>query len=147
MVEGIASEYTIEVAWEGGMRYQGGTSGGTTMLLDGERKVAPSPVDAILVALASCSAIDVVEILNKRRTPPESVRVAVEFSRAAEPPRRITRVHLHFHVTAASERVHVERAIALSFEKYCSVSASLAPDTEISWDLDLTGGGTAGAPD
>ncbi|CAN5803056.1 OsmC family protein [soil metagenome] len=144
MGEGIASDYAIDVVWEGGMRYQGGPSGGAMMLLDGERQVAPSPVDAVLVALASCSAIDLVEILNKRRTPPTDVRVVVEFSRAAESPKRVTRVLLHFQVTAASERVHVERAIALSFEKYCSVSASFAPDTAIRWDLELKCEGVAG---
>jgi putative redox protein len=137
MREGVPVDYTIEVAWEGGMRYTGGPSGGPTMTMDGERGVAPSPVDAMLVALASCSAIDVVEILNKRRTPPADVRVSVQFSRAAEPPRRLTQVTLRYAVEAASERSHVERAIALSFEKYCSVSASLASDIEIDWELDL----------
>ena len=119
------------------MRYRGGPAGGPTMLVDGERRDAPSPVDSLLVALASCSAIDVVEILNKRRTPPAAVRVSVEFSRAAEPPRRLTRVRLHYTVTAASQRGHVERAIALSFEKYCSVATSLATDIDMGWDLRL----------
>ena len=119
------------------MRYRGGPPGGPAVLLDGERKEAPSPVQTILVALASCSAIDVVEILEKRRTPPESLEVKVEFERAATHPRRLVRVHLAFHVTAPSERKHVERAIELSLEKYCSVSASLAPDTEIDYSLEL----------
>jgi putative redox protein len=65
------------------------------------------------------------------------VRVSVQFSRAAEAPRRLTQIMLRFAVDAATERSHVERAIALSFEKYCSVSASLAADVEISWELDL----------
>jgi putative redox protein len=137
MRDGVPADYTIEVVWEGGMRYSGGPAGGATMTMDGERKAAPSPVDAMLVALASCSAIDVVEILNKRRTPPVDVRVSVQFSRAAEAPRRLTQVRLHYHVEAESERSHVERAIALSFEKYCSVSASLASDVEVTWELDL----------
>ncbi len=137
MREGVPADYTIEVMWEGGMRYSGGPAGGATMAVDGERKTAPSPVDAMLVALASCSAIDVVEILNKRRTPPADVRVSVQFSRAAEAPRRLTQVKLRYVVDAESERSHVERAISLSFEKYCSVSASLASDIEVTWELDL----------
>lgn len=136
-MEGVPAEYTVEVEWEGGMRYRGGPAGGATLLLDGERQAAPSPVDSLLVALAACSAIDVVEILGKRRTPPADVRVSVEFSRAAVPPRRLTRVVLHFRVTVAGDREHVERAIALSFEKYCSVASSLAADTELAWDLEL----------
>jgi putative redox protein len=140
MREGVASEYAIEVEWEGGMRYRGGPAGGPTLLMDGEREAAPSPVDSLLVALASCSAIDVVEILNKRRTPPSAVRVQVEFSRAAVPPRRLTRVRLRYTVEAATEHAHVERAIELSFEKYCSVSTSLAPDLDLVWELELLAG-------
>jgi len=127
----------IVVRWEGGMRYRGGPPGGPTLLLDGERKEAPSPVQTVLVALASCSAIDVVEILEKRRTPPETLEVQVEFERAGTHPRRLVRVHLAFHVTAPGEPKHVERAIELSLEKYCSVSASLAPDTEIDYSLKM----------
>jgi len=137
MPEGVRSEYPIDVVWEGGMRYRGGKPGSAPLLLDGEREAAPSPVDAVLVALASCSAIDVVEILTKRRTPPSSLSVKVEFSRAPQPPRRITQAHLHFRVATASERTHVERAVQLSFEKYCSVATSLAPDTELSWEVEM----------
>lgn len=137
MPQGVPSPYPIEVVWEGGMRYRGGPEGGPTLVLDGSRDSAPSPVDALVAAMASCSAIDVVEVLNKRRTPPTSLRVRVEFSRAPEPPRRLTEARLVFTVAAASERHHVERAVELSFEKYCSVSASLAPDTRISWEVEL----------
>ena len=137
MPEGVKVEYPIEVVWEGERRYRGGPAGGPALVVDGDRVRAPSPVDTLLVALASCSAIDVVEILEKRRTPASALTVRVEFARAPVPPRRVTRAHLVFRVTTASERVHVERAAALSFEKYCSVSRSLAPDTELTWEVEL----------
>lgn len=137
MPEGVPSPYPVEVVWEGGMRYRGGPQGGPTHVVDGEREVAPSPVDSVVVALAACSAIDVVEILTKRRTPPASLRVRAEFSRAPEPPRRLTDVKLVYSVAADSERTHVERAIQLSFDKYCSVVHSLAPDTRLTWELEL----------
>jgi putative redox protein len=92
----------------------------------------------VVVALASCTAIDVVDILEKRRTPPDSLSLSVRFSRAEHPPRRITQAHLTYTVATASERPHVERAIQLSFDRYCSVAHSLAPDTELTWDLVLT---------
>ena len=135
MPEGIPSEYPIEVVWEGGRRYSGGLPGGPTLLVDGDKDVAPSPVDTLLVCLGSCSAIDVVEILEKRRTPASSLRVHLSFSRAAEPPRRLTEVRAVFTVATASDRTHVERAVALSFEKYCSVASSLAPDTRLTWEV------------
>jgi putative redox protein len=144
MPEGVKADHPIDVIWEGGMRYRGGPAGGPAMVLDGGREAAPSPVDAMLVALASCSAIDVVEILAKRRTPPTRVEVRVEFWRAPSPPRRLTRAELRFTVATASAREHVERAIALSFETYCSVARSLAPDTELSWELELLPAGAGG---
>jgi putative redox protein len=138
MPELIWSDYPIEVVWEGGKRYRGGKPEGPTHLVDGEREVAPSPVEGMLVALGACSSIDVVEILEKRRTPATALSVRVDFARAPTPPRRLTAARLVFRVTTESERNHVERAIQLSFEKYCSVATSLAPDTQLDWSLELS---------
>lgn len=135
-----AAETPLEVIWEGGDRYRGGRAGGATLLVDGSGEASPSPVQALLVALAACSAIDVVEILRKRRTPPAALRVGVEFTRAPSPPRRVTAVELSYRIWGEAERIHAERAIELSLEKYCSVSASLAPDTRITWTLTLEPG-------
>jgi putative redox protein len=137
MPEGVPSEYPIEVVWEGDMRYRGGPAGGPTHVVDGHRQAAPSPVDSVLVALASCSAIDVVEVLNKRRTPPASLSVSVRFSRAAVAPRRITDVHLTYRVAADTAREHVERAVQLSFDRYCSVAHTIAPDTRVEWTVEV----------
>jgi putative redox protein len=120
------------------MRYRGGPEGGPTLILDGKREAAPSPVDSVVVALASCAAIDVVEILEKRRTPPRTLDVRVEFSRAPTPPRRLTDIKLVFRIDTDSELQHIERAVELSFQKYCSVALSLAPDTTISWEIERT---------
>ncbi len=136
MTEGVPSE-PVEVRWEGEMRYRGGRVGGASLLLDGSGEAAPSPVDTLVAALASCSAIDVVDILKKRRTPASDLSVRVEFSRAAMPPRRLTAVRLHYRLQTAAERHHVERAVALSFERYCSVAGSLAPDIRISWEIEI----------
>ena len=138
MPEGVPVEYPIEVEWEGDMRWRGGPAGGPTLLVDGNRQAAPSPVDALVVAIASCSAIDVVDYLEKRRTPPTAASVSVRFSRAANPPRRLTDVHLTYRVSTDSPREHVERAVQLSYDKYCSVMASLAPDTRIDWEIEIS---------
>lgn len=137
MLNGVPSPHPVEVVWEGDKRFRGGSPGGPTLVVDGDRKVAPSPVDTMLVALAGCSGIDVVEILAKRRTPAASLRVHCDFSRAEKPPRRLTQIHLRFCVSTASNRAQVENAIQLSIDKYCSVASSLAPDTELAWSLDL----------
>ena len=136
-MSGMWSEYPIEVVWEGGKRYRGGKPGGPTLVVDGDRQAGPSPVEALIVALGSCSAIDIVEILEKRRTPAERLEVRVDFARAENPPRRITAAKLRFVVATASERAHVERAAELSFHKYCSVATSLSPDTQLSWEVQV----------
>ncbi|HEX6037514.1 OsmC family protein [Longimicrobium sp.] len=138
MPDGVPAQYPIEVAWEGGMRWRGGPAGGPTLLMDGTKEQAPSPVDALVASIAACSAIDVVDYLEKRRTPATTARVSVRFSRAPEPPRRLTDLHLTFHVATDSPREHVERAVKLSFDKYCSVANSLAPDIRTSWDIELS---------
>ncbi len=137
MSEDGMSEYPIEVVWEGERRYRGGPAGGATLVVDGHRQVAPSPVDSVLVALGACSAIDVVDILEKRRTPATSLNLSIRFARAAEPPRRVTRAEVHFRVATSSEAHHVERAVELSFEKYCSVSATLDPELELGWSVEI----------
>lgn len=137
MPEGVPAQYPIEVTWEGEMRWRGGPSGGPTLMMDGARQQAPSPVDTLLVSLAACSAIDVVDYLEKRRTPPTAASVSVRFSRAADHPRRLTDVHLTYRVSTDSSREHVERAVQLSFDRYCSVAASLAPDIRTRWDIEI----------
>jgi len=144
MPEGVPVEYPIEVVWEGERRYRGGPAGGPTLVVDGNRRVAPSPVDALVIAMASCSAVDVVDYLEKRRTPASSLSVSVRFSRAPSPPRRMTDAHLTFRVAADSPREHVERAVQLSFEKYCSVSNSLAKDTRLDYSVELEPAAAAG---
>jgi len=138
MPEGVPVEYPVEVAWEGGMRWRGGPAGGPEMRVDGKREAAPSPVDALVVSIASCSAIDVVDYLEKRRTPPTAASVSVRFSRAANPPRRLTDLHLTYRVSTDSPREHVERAVQLSLDKYCSVAASLAPDIRTTWEIEIS---------
>lgn len=127
----------VDVVWEGGRRYRGGRPDGPTLLVDGERQQAPGPVDTLMIAFASCSAIDVVDILEKRRTPAASLRVEVEFDRAATTPRRVLAARLRWIVATASDRAHVERAVDLSIRKYCSVAASLAPDVRLSWEVEV----------
>jgi putative redox protein len=137
MLEGVKSPYPIVVTWEGDKRFRGGLPNGPSILTDGDRRAGPSPVDSLLVAIGSCSGIDVVEFLQKRRTPAASLSVELEFSRAPTPPRRLTEVIAHFRVATVAERHHVERAVQLAFHKYCSVVNSLAPDTALSWTLEI----------
>jgi putative redox protein len=97
-------------------------------------------VETLLNAVATCSGVDVLDVLAKRRTPAERMVVNVSATRRSEAPRRVQRLELEFHIDGAGIAVeHAERAIQLSFEKYCSVAASLAPDIIAETTLVLNG--------
>jgi len=131
---------TVHASWRGARRYEIGRPGGPAVSIDASGETGLGPVDTMLGALAACSAIDVVDYLGKRRTPAERVDVRVDAERRGSAPRRLIRARLEFAIDGAGiERVHAERAIALSFQTYCSVSASLAPDLLIESRLVLNG--------
>lgn len=144
MSDGVWVDYPMEVTWEGGQRFRGGPPGGPTLVLDGNREAAPGPVDSLIIALVSCSGIDVVEILNKRRTPVARLEVTARFARAAVAPRRLTAIRLEFRIATDSPLLHVERAVELSVQKYCSVVHSLKDDIDLSWGVEIEAVGPAG---
>ncbi len=131
---------TVRAVWRGGQRYEVGKPGGPTAVVDADGVVAPGPVDTLLAAVASCSAVDIVDILAKRRTPVETFEISVVAERRPTPPRRVRRLDIEYRIDGAGiDREHAERAIQLSFEKYCSVVASLAPDIVTHTALTLNG--------
>ena len=132
----------VVVRWAGEQRFDAGRPDGPTLRVDGTGATGQSPVDALLSALGSCAAIDVVEILAKRRTPVERMEIDITGERVDTIPRRLRAVVLEFRIDGSGiERVHAERAIGLSIEKYCSVRDSLARDIAIDWRLVLNGEG------
>jgi putative redox protein len=121
-----------ELTWVGGHAFEGGRPGGPTIVLDGDAARGPSPVDTLLMALAACTGYDLVDIMEKRRTPLASLRIAVHGERFDGVPGRVTRVVLTYDVSGEGvERVHVERAVELAVTKYCSVRDSLDPSLPI----------------
>ncbi|HEY5088235.1 MAG TPA: OsmC family protein [Gemmatimonadaceae bacterium] len=131
----------VRVVWAGEGKFDGGRAGAPVIRLDTSAKTGPSPVDALLCALASCTAADVVDILVKRRTPVESLTIDVQAERVDGIPKRLARATLNFAITGAEiERIHAERAIDLAVNKYCSVRDSLRTDVPVDWTLTLNGG-------
>lgn len=121
-----------EVRWIGGHAFEGGRPGGPTIVLDGDAQRGPSPVDALLLALAACTGYDIVDIMEKRRTPLASLQIGVHGERFDGVPGRVTRVVLTYDVAGADvEQAHVERAVELAVTKYCSVRDSLDPNLPI----------------
>ncbi len=91
-------------------------------------------MDALLLSVAACMGIDIVDILKKGRAPLESLRLTVSGERAPAPPRRYVSIRMDFEARGAGPgwMAKVERAVRLSKEKYCSVLHSLAPDIDLS---------------
>ncbi len=117
----------------GGARYVGWNGAGDQIIIDGEEDIALGvrPMEALLAALGSCTAFDVVSILAKRRTPVESYRIELEGERAEKHPRRYTRIRVR-HIVGGEGITpqSLGRAVNLSHEKYCSVAATLNSEIE-----------------
>jgi len=134
----------VLVTWAGDHRFDAGRPNGVTHRIDADAATGPGPVDTLLNALAACTSVDIVDILTKRRTPPEALSVEVTGERVDAVPARLTHVRLLYKIIGPSiERVHAERAIDLAVNKYCSVRDSLDPSIPVEWALELNGDGDA----
>lgn len=128
-----------EVTWRGERSFDAGPAG-RTHRIDANAKEGPGPVETLLNSLATCSSADIIDIIAKRNTPVERLVVKVVAERRPEFPRRVQHLSFEYQIDGAGiERTHAERAIQLSFERYCSVAASLAPDIITEATLTLNG--------
>jgi putative redox protein len=126
----------VELAWEGDLRFRG-RAGPAAVVVDSDGSAGPSPVQALALALAGCMSVDVVHILERGRQPLRGLRARLRGERAPEDPHRLVRVDLRFDVTGEVAPDKVERAIALSREKYCSVWHSLRQDIEFTTSFEV----------
>jgi putative redox protein len=95
-------------------------------------------MELVLIGLGGCSAYDVVEILEKGREAVKGVTVELDAERAEQAPKVFTRIHMHYVVKGRGLKPEkVERAIALSVEKYCSASAMMAKTAAITHDFEI----------
>ena len=118
---------TIELTWSEKVRFRA-LAGKNEIVVDGDGQGGPSPVQVAAIGLAGCMGADVASILEKGRQPLTGMRVIFSGERAATPPRRFTRITLHFDISGAVAAEAVERAIALSRDTYCSVWHSMRQD-------------------
>ena len=142
------------VSWTGGlstrsaMGFVAETGSGHTLVMDGApdadkpenggQNLAPRPMETVLAGTGGCTAYDVVLILKRGRHAVQGCTVKLTAERAQTEPKVFTKIHMHFTVTGkALPAVAVERAIALSHEKYCSASIMLAKMAEITTSFEL----------
>ena len=134
------------IKWVENVAFLGETGSGHAVLMDGApegggRNLGPRPMELLLIGAGGCTAYDVVHILKKSRANITDCVAEIEAERADEDPKVFTRIHFHFVVTGKNLKPEqVERAIALSAEKYCSASIMLGKTATITHDFELVEG-------
>lgn len=126
----------LTIAWLGERRFHADFRG-VPVIIDGDSTAGPSPVEALGLALATCMGVDVADIVRKGRYDLRALTTELVAERAPEPPRRFIAVELRFRVTGDVPDAAVERAIALSHEKYCSVWHSLRQDIPLTTSFEV----------
>jgi len=124
--------------WKQGMLFEGRSESGHAVRFDAAAGHAAglSPMEAVLTALCGCTSVDVVSILQKKREPLEGLVVSAEAEQAAAPPRIFTHIHLSYRIRGKVSEKAAEDAVALSKNKYCSVSKMLEKSASISYSVE-----------
>ena len=136
-------ECTIDWLATNGMAFSAETGSGHLLTMDGApdgggRNLAPRPMETVLAGTGACAAYDVVLILKRGRHDVRGCRVKVAAERAPEDPKVFTSIHLHFIVSGIDmPAAAVERAVALSHDKYCSATIMLAKTAAITTSVEL----------
>ena len=135
----------VKVSWNGpsGMSFRAETGSGHLVNMDGApegggHNLAPRPMEMVLLGTGGCTAYDVVLILKRGRHDVRGCSVKLSAERAPTDPKVFTKIHMHFTVRGRKlAPAAVERAIAMSHEKYCSASAMLAKTAEMTTSFEL----------
>ena len=123
--------------WKGGKVFEGIAENGNSIIFDAdpEHTQGPSPMEAVLMALCGCTSVDVVSILEKKRQSVEGLKVTVTAEQAETAPKVFTKIKLTYAVSGHLSRKAMEDAVALSKDKYCSVSKMLEKAAAIEYQI------------
>ena len=123
------------IQWIGAEKFVATSPSGHAMTIDSDRasNKAPGPMELVLMALGACTATDVVSILKKKRQKLESLEVICSGERASEPPTVWIKLEILYRLRGSLDETAVKRAIELSEQKYCSVSAMLQKTATLTW--------------
>ncbi len=134
---------TARVKWVENLKFIGDAPSGHSIMIDGPPEIggddsAVRPGELTLVALGGCTAIDVVTILKKMRIEFDSFEVVVNAEPAEEHPKVWTKLHLKYIFKGKNiDESKVKKAIELSQEKYCAVSAMLKKTAELTYEYEI----------
>ncbi|MBW6459412.1 MAG: OsmC family protein [Bacteroidales bacterium] len=132
----------IDCSWKKGMAFEADVNGFKIMLdadpaVGGENK-GPRPKPLTLVSLAGCTGMDVISILKKMRVEPEYFNISVEGELTEEHPKYYHKIHLVYELKGEGvDFEKAEKAVNLSQERYCGVSALLRFGAEITHEISI----------
>ncbi len=138
-----ANKKKIVLNWKGKLRFEAKNEKGLSVNFDapvkyGGEDSAPTPMETVLASLAGCTSFDVVTILKKKRQNVTGYSVETEAERTEEPPEVFTKIHIKYIIKGKNiSKDAVERAIQLSYDKYCSVGAMLKKAAEITTSYEI----------
>jgi len=132
----MAATMRIKLAQTGPASFASSNAAGATIVIDGPpdqggQNAGLRPMETLLAALAGCSAMDVLLIMKKQREDLQRLEVEVDGERAAAIPAVFTEINLRFKGYGPIDLKKFQKAVALSLEKYCSVSKMLEPTVKI----------------
>jgi putative redox protein len=128
---------TATLTWVDGMQFVAGSGTGHAIVIDGDEEVGghntgPRPMELLLMGLLSCTAMDVLSVLQKKRQKVTALNLYAEGQRAEEHPRRYTQIHVTYVACGDVEEAALARAIQLSEERYCAAMATIRPAVQLS---------------
>jgi putative redox protein len=133
----------VLIKWTGGRQFVGTDSGNHSIVIsshDENNHTGVKPSELMLMALGSCSAYDVVAILEKKRLRLQELGVSIQADQDPEPPWTYRSIRLHYRLVGQLDEKAVDQAIALSLDKYCSVAATLSGVADIQYTYELKEG-------
>jgi putative redox protein len=130
---------TTTVKWIEGKQFVGIDSTHHSVVLSSiDEGIGIKPSDLLTIAVAACTAVDVVEILNKKRMPLTSLEIGIDSEQDPTPPWTFRKIHMHFKLSGRNLTPKaVDQAIQLSEEKYCSVAATVRATAQITTDFKI----------
>jgi putative redox protein len=129
------------VVWKSEMKFEGMSQSKHSVSLDGDSAHAhgASPMELVLMGLCGCTAIDVINILRKKREPFSGLTVSAAAEQATEAPNVFTSVKLIYRVSGAVSQKAMQDAVHLSETKYCSVAAMISKTAKIDYAIEYAG--------
>ncbi len=138
----------VEVVQARGLTMMGrGSESNSWIVMDGPYKFRGSqagirPMETFLISLAGCTGMDVISLMDKMKVPYRKLKIGVDYERAPEHPKVYTKIHMHYiiygDISDEKDRANIEKAIELSQNRYCSVSAMVRnAGIELTYDWEI----------